>query len=43
LIGQGDSLIRFTKGAVAAIRFDDRPALAHGELQCLATAKLLGV
>jgi phosphohistidine phosphatase len=43
LIDDGDSLIRFTKGAVAAIRFNDPPALASGELQWLATAKLLGV
>ena len=43
MIGEGDSLIRFTKGAVAAIRFDGSPALGSGELQWLVTAKLLGV
>jgi len=43
MIGEGDSLIRFTKGAVATIRFDGPPALGSGELQWLVTAKLLGV
>jgi phosphohistidine phosphatase len=43
LIGTGDGLIRFAKGAVAAIRFDGLPAAGSGELQWLATAKVLGV
>ena len=42
LIGEGEGLIRFAKGAVAAIRFDGPPALGGGELQWLVTAKLLG-
>jgi phosphohistidine phosphatase len=41
LIGDGQALIRFSKGAVAALRFDDVPALGSGELRWLATAKLL--
>jgi phosphohistidine phosphatase len=43
LIGEGDCSIRFAKGAVAAIQFDGASALGAGELQWLATAKLLGV
>jgi phosphohistidine phosphatase len=43
MIGDGNSQIRFTKAAVASIRFDGSPALAAGELQWLATARLLGV
>lgn len=42
MIGQGQGVIHFTKGAVAAIRFDGPPALCGGELRWLATAKLLG-
>jgi len=42
LIGDGDSLIHFAKGAVAAIRFDGEPTLAAGELQWLVAAKVLG-
>lgn len=42
LIGQPDGLMRFTKGAVAAIRFDGLPILGGGELQWLVTAKVLG-
>jgi phosphohistidine phosphatase SixA len=42
LIGDGSSLIHFAKGAVAAIRFDGDPTIGGGELQWLATAKLLG-
>jgi phosphohistidine phosphatase len=42
LIGQGDSQIRFGKGAIVAIRFDGPPALGCGELQWLVTAKVLG-
>ena len=43
VIGDGQALIRFTKGSVAAIRFDDVPAIGSGELRWLATAKVLGV
>ena len=42
LIGDGGSLIHFAKGAAAAIRFDGEPTVGAGELQWLATAKLLG-
>lgn len=41
LIGQG-SWIRLAKGAAAAVRFYDAPALATGELRWLVTAKMLG-
>jgi phosphohistidine phosphatase len=43
LIGPPESLLRFAKGGVAAIRCDDLPALASGQLQWLATAKILGM
>jgi phosphohistidine phosphatase len=43
LIGEGDSSIRFAKGAAAAIRFDGPATLGNGELQWLVTARLLGV
>jgi phosphohistidine phosphatase len=43
MIGQGDSLIRFAKGSIAAIRFDGPPVLGDGQLQWLVTAKVLGV
>ncbi len=42
LIGDGEALIHFAKGAAAAIHFDGEPATGKGELQWLATAKLLG-
>ncbi len=42
LIGGGDGRIRFAKGAVAAVRFDDLPSLGAGELQWFIAAKLLG-
>lgn len=42
LIGNGDSEIRFAKGAAAAIHFDDKPCLGGGELQWLVSAKVLG-
>ncbi len=41
LIGQPDAWIRFAKGAVAAIRFEDLPQLGGGELRWLVTAKVL--
>ncbi len=43
LIGDGAARIRFAKGAIAAIQFDDEEVyVAGGELYWLATAKLLG-
>ena len=42
LIGDGEALIHFAKGGVAAIRFDGEPILGTGELQWLVTANLLG-
>ncbi len=43
VIGDAACSIRFAKGAVAAVRFSDAPALGGGELQWLATAKILGL
>jgi phosphohistidine phosphatase SixA len=43
LAGDRNANIRFAKGAVAAIRFHNEIAYAHGELMWLATAKLMGV
>ncbi len=43
LIGQGQSLIHFSKGAIALVRFEKAPQLGQGELQWLVTAKLLGM
>jgi phosphohistidine phosphatase len=43
LIGDALTAIRFAKGSVAAIEFDRPPAAGQGELQWLATAKLLGI
>ncbi|HTQ40846.1 MAG TPA: phosphoglycerate mutase family protein [Pirellulales bacterium] len=43
LIGGDSASIRIRKGAVAAIRFEEEMAIGKGELQWLATAKLLGV
>lgn len=43
LTGDSSARIRFAKGAVAAIEFDDEVIAAGGELYWLATAKLLGV
>jgi phosphohistidine phosphatase len=42
LIGDGTGAIRFAKGAIAAIEFDGKPAGEKGQLNWLATAKLLG-
>jgi phosphohistidine phosphatase SixA len=42
LIGETDGWIRFAKGGVAAVRFEDLPQLGQGELRWLVTAKLLG-
>jgi phosphohistidine phosphatase len=43
MIGDGQGVIRFSKGSVAAIQFDDFPALGLGALRWLVTAKVLGV
>lgn len=43
LVGDATSSIRFAKGTVAAIRFEDEVEVGGGELYWLATAKLLGV
>ena len=42
LIGEGDANLRFSKGAVAAIRTHGQLAAGRGELQWLVTAKVLG-
>jgi len=42
LIGDGRAAVDFSKGAVAALRFDERPAVSQGELRWLVTPKLLG-
>jgi len=42
LIGQPDGWIRFGKGSVAAIRFDESPEAGQGELRWLVTANVLG-
>jgi len=42
MIGDGESVLHFSKGSVAAIEFDDIPALGAGELRWLVTAKVLG-
>ena len=42
LIGPPEGQIHFAKGAIAAIRFDRPPTIGGGELQWLATAKVLG-
>jgi phosphohistidine phosphatase len=41
LIGEGSAAIRFAKGAACALEFEDELAPGRGELQWLATAKLL--
>jgi len=43
LIGDALTAIHFGKGAVAAVEFDRPPAAGQGELQWLATAKMLGI
>jgi phosphohistidine phosphatase len=42
LIGNPSGSLRFAKGAVAAVRFDNQPRLGAGELRWLLTAKMLG-
>jgi phosphohistidine phosphatase len=43
LISDGDARVRFAKGAVAAIYFDDQAEAGGGTIHWLATAKSLGV
>jgi len=43
LIGDTAARIRFAKGAVAAMEFDDEVEAGAGELYWLTTAKLLGI
>ncbi len=43
LLGGAPSAFRFSKGAVAAIDFEDRLERGAGELRWLVTAKVLGV
>ena len=43
MVGERQASIRFAKGAVACVRFDDRVAPGEGTLVWHATAKLLGV
>lgn len=43
MIGDASAHIRFAKGAIAAIEFDDEVAAGAGELNWLATAKSLGL
>ena len=42
LIGDSRAGVRFAKGAIAAIEFDDIPRIGQGELRWLVTAKVLG-
>lgn len=42
LIGDGQACLRFAKGGMAAIRFDEQVVVGEGVLYWLATAKLLG-
>jgi len=43
LIGDGSAAIRFSKGSIAAIRFDQAVERNAGELAWLATAGMMGV
>jgi len=43
LISEGAANVRFAKGAVAAIQFEDGATIGGGELYWLVTAKLLGL
>ncbi len=42
LIGAAGGGLRFAKGAVAAVRFADRPAAGQGQLRWLVTAQMAG-
>lgn len=43
LIGDAYAAVRFAKGSLAAIRFEDTPAVGEGVLEWHLTAKALGV
>jgi phosphohistidine phosphatase SixA len=43
LVSKQGAWLRFAKGAVAAVYFDDQVAAGSGQLHWLATAKLLGL
>ncbi|MEX0643525.1 MAG: histidine phosphatase family protein [Pirellulales bacterium] len=43
LVSDGGVRVRFAKGAIAAVCFDDEVLAAAGELHWLTTAKMLGV
>jgi phosphohistidine phosphatase len=42
LVGDTAAAIRFPKGSIAAVEFEDIPRIGQGELRWLVTAKLLG-
>ncbi|MGQ9574000.1 MAG: SixA phosphatase family protein [Thermoguttaceae bacterium] len=42
LVGDARGAIRFAKGGIAAIQFEDVPQIGRGELRWLVTAKVLG-
>jgi len=43
LIGDEETMLRFAKGGIAAVRADSPADFPVGELQWLVTAKVLGV
>lgn len=43
LVGHGAARIRFAKGSIAAVRFEDRVEPGAGQLYWHATAKMLGI
>jgi phosphohistidine phosphatase len=43
LVSESGASVRFAKGAIAAIRFDDEAGPGAGELHWLLTAKMLGL
>jgi phosphohistidine phosphatase len=43
LVSDGGVQLRFAKGAIAAVNFDDEVSLGAGELHWLITAKMLGL
>jgi phosphohistidine phosphatase len=43
LIGAAGGQFRFAKGSIAALRFEDRPAIGAATLRWLVTAKVMGV
>jgi phosphohistidine phosphatase len=42
MVGDARGAIRFSKGGIAAIEFEDVPRIGQGELRWLVTAKVLG-